>query len=393
MDAFASPTVRPSRRAPRLGAGPSLKVGILGAGPLGRMLALAGARLGLRAQFFGPTDSGACMGLGHRVVGAWNDRRLLRPFLFDSDVVTLDNEWVDLATVVDLLPEHARLWPSKRTVDWISDKLVQKRHALSAGFPVGAFRACQTVEQALLAARDFSFPVVVKGREHGYGTTRAHDESQLRAAYGRLAQRGTVLVEAAVPFVRELSVIVVRRADGLDDVYPVAHTRRTDRRCDVVELPAPCTAAVATRAQTLAREVAAVFGCVGVVAVEMFELASGELLINELTPRPHNSGHFTIDACVTSQFENHLRAILGWSLGDTSPLRPAAVTVSVLGTREGRADKRGAEEALNVSGAFVHMYGNESVRPGRRMGHVTVVGDDLDEVRWRARKAAGRVRP
>jgi len=396
VDAFPSSARSLPRRGPRLGAGPSLKVGILGAGQLGRMLALAAARLGLRAQFFSPSDSGACAGLGHRVVGAWNDRRLLGPFLFDSDVVTLENECLDLATVVDLLPEHARLWPSKRTVDWISDRLVQKRHALSAGFPVGAFRGCRTVEQALLAAKDFSFPVVLKGRGDGdasYRTTWARDESQLRAAYGRLAQRGTVLLEAAVPFTRELSVIVVRRADGVDDVYPVAHTRRTDHRCDVVEVPAPCTSAVAVRAQTLARAVAAAFGCVGVVAVEMFELASGELLVNELSARPHNTGHFTIDACVTSQFENHLRAILGWSLGDTSLLRPAGVTVNVFGTREGRADKRGAEEALNVSGAVVHMYGHESVRPGKRMGHVTVVGDDLDDVRWRAREAAGRIRP
>ena len=368
-----------------------LTVGILGGGQLGRMLALAAARLGLQVRFFDPADSGSCVGLGERFVGSWHDEQLLRSFLSGCDVVTLENEWVELDAVVDLLPEQVSLWPSKGTLDFISNKLVQKRHALRSNLPIGPFRASTSVEQVLGTARDFGYPIVLKGLEHGYdgyGTATAFDPDQARAAYERLVQDGAVLVEAFVPFVRELSVVVVRRADGVDDVYPVAHTRQRDHRCEAVELPAPCPAEVAERARELAREAARAFDCVGVMAVEIFELRSGELLLNEVAPRPHNSGHYTIDACVTSQFENHLRAILGWPLGDTGLLRPATVMVNILGQRDGLANPRQVEAALEVRDAFVHLYGKHSVRKQRKMGHVTVVGDYLDEVRRRAHEAA-----
>lgn len=393
MDTFT--TQSPSAaRSQRLTTAP-LTVGILGGGQLGRMLALAGARLGLRTRFFDPQGTGPCVGLGERFVGKWDDQSLMREFLTGCDVVTLENEWVDLASVVELLPEHVPLRPAKRTLDWISNKLVQKRHARRHGIRVGPFRECRSLEQVLAAGHDFSYPIVLKGLEHGYdgyGTASAFDESEARAAYQRLAQNGTVLVEAYVPFVRELSVVVVRRADGVDDVYPVAFTRQKDHRCEAVELPAPCSRDVALRAKRLGRDAAAAFDCVGVAAVEIFELPSGELLLNELAPRPHNSGHFTIDACVTSQFENHLRAILGWPLGDTSLLRPAVAMVNILGQREGKADARSLGSALDVRDAFVHLYGKQHVRPQRKMGHITVVGDDLHDVRARAEQAAAKVR-
>lgn len=371
-----------------------LTVGVLGAGQLGRMLALAGARLGLQMRFFDPSDTGPCVGLGERFVGDWNDEALVRDFLSGCDVVTLENEWVDLDTVAGLMPEGVPLLPGKQTLDWISNKLVQKQHAVDSDLPVGPFRACGSVDEVLAAGEAFSYPIVLKGLEHGYdgyGTGTAADAEQARAEYERLAQDGVVLVESFVPFVRELSVIVARRPDGVDEVYPVLYTRQKDHRCDAVEIPAPCPDAVAARAQELGRKAAAAYDCVGVVAVEMFELPSGELYLNELAPRPHNSGHLTIDACVTSQFENHLRAVLGWPLGATRLRQPAAVMVNILGTRDGLSNARGVEAALTVPDASVHLYGKQKVRPGRKMGHVTVVAEDLKTAREHAREAAGKI--
>jgi 5-(carboxyamino)imidazole ribonucleotide synthase len=359
------------------------------------MLALAAARLGVGARFYEPRETGPSVGVGERFVGEWDDAPRLRAFLEGCDVVTLDNEWVELDAVAELLPPNVSLWPSRETLSKVSNKLLQKRHAVAHGVPVGAFRECGTWDEVLAAADAFGFPVVVKRLRHGYdgyGTGTARTIEELRSAYARMAQDGVVLVEAWVPYVRELSAVMARRPDGKDVVYPIALTRQHDHRCAAVEVPAPITDDVARRATAVARATAEAFDVVGVMAIELFELANGVLLFNELAPRPHNSGHYTIDACVTSQFENHLRAILGWPLGDVGLLRPASVMVNVLGDRTGAASAD-PSLALEVPGAFVHLYGKRDVKPLRKMGHVTTIGDDLDEVRERAHRAATMVHP
>jgi 5-(carboxyamino)imidazole ribonucleotide synthase len=199
---------------------------------------------------------------------------------------------------------------------------------------------------------------------------------------------GRVLVEAFVPFVRELAVMVARRPGGQDAAYPVATTVQREHRCAAVEVPADIAPAVAEQATALARRAAATYGCVGVVGVELFELPDGRLLLNEIAPRPHNTGHYTIEACVTSQFENHLRAVLDWPLGDTSLVRPAAVMVNVLGRRTGEASAATLPTALALPGVAVHVYGKREVRPGRKMGHVTVLDESVDAARARAERAA-----
>jgi len=374
-------------------AGP-LAVGILGGGQLGRMLALAAARLGVGARFYSPRETGSCAGLGERFIGAWDDRTRLREFLSGCDVVTLENEWVELETIEELLPEGVALLPSRDTLSKISNKAIQKRHAALHDIAIGPFRECRSLDEVGDAADGFGFPVVLKQPVHGYdgyGTAIAQDRGCLRPLYERLAQGGVVLVEAWVPYIRELSVILVRGLDGAEVVYPVALTRQHEHRCEAVEVPAPISDDIAGRARALARATARAFDTVGVVAVEIFELATGDLLLNEVSPRPHNSGHYSIEACVTSQFENHLRAIMGWPLGETSLLRPAAVMVNVLGGRRGAVSTKNLGRALDVPGAFVHIYGKRDVRPQRKMGHVTAVGDDLAEVRQRAHEAASKV--
>ncbi|MEM9453232.1 MAG: 5-(carboxyamino)imidazole ribonucleotide synthase [Myxococcota bacterium] len=372
-------------------------VGVLGGGQLGRMLGLAALRLGLHVRFYrqpqsgsGPTD-----GVAEAMTGAMDDVDALRRFVAGCTVITLENEWVPLDTLVELLPADVPLWPAPPTMERVRDKIVQKQHAVDHDLPVGAYRACTNEHELLEAVQALGYPVVLKRPRHsydGYGNATARDEDELRVAYERLrGSTGRVLVEAYVDFVRELAVMVARRPGGEDVAYPVVTTIQREHRCAAVEVPAAVTPAVAQAATELARRAAEVYGCVGVVGVEMFECPDGRLLLNEIAPRPHNTGHYTIEACVTSQFENHLRAVLDWPLGDASLVRPAAVMVNVLGLRYGAASAAALPAALAGRDVAVHVYGKRRVRPGRKMGHVTALGETLDDARARAHRVADQL--
>ncbi|MEZ4702053.1 MAG: ATP-grasp domain-containing protein, partial [Rhodothermales bacterium] len=200
-----------------------------------------------------------------------------------------------------------------------------------------------------------------------------------------------LLVEAWAPFVRELSVLVARRPGGEHVVYPVAYTEQRDHRCHAVVVPAGISPEVAGAAQRIGLAAVEAFGSVGITAVELFELADGTILINEMAPRPHNTGHYSIEGSQTSQFENHLRGILDWPLGDPSLRAPCAVMVNVLGHRSGPASTDGLRDALRIDGAAIHIYGKADVKPRRKMGHVTTTGDSPDETRARAERAASLI--
>lgn len=371
-------------------------VGILGGGQLGRMMAAAAMPLGVGVRFYQDSDSGPAAPAAHVTTGDWTDVDALKSFLDGCSVVTLDNEWVDLNALSKLLPSGVSLWPSPDTMALIADKGVQKNHAKEQGLPLGEYRVADSLEAAIEAAQALGYPMVAKRPHHsydGYGNRTVRDEAELRTAYAELTgDDGRLLLEAFVDFVRELAVMVARRPGGEDVVYPVAHTVQKDHRCDAVEVPAPVSDTVFSAAAELARKVASVYDCVGVVGVELFELADGTLLVNELAPRPHNSGHYTIDACVTSQFENHLRAVLDLPLGSPALKRPAAVMINVLGHRKGDTSSASLADALAVSEASIHLYGKQDVRPGRKMGHVTALGDTLEAAEALARKAADSLR-
>jgi 5-(carboxyamino)imidazole ribonucleotide synthase len=369
-------------------------VGVLGGGQLGRMLGLAALRLGLHVRFYrepgrgsGPTD-----GVATAMTGTMDDVDALRRFVTGCTVVTLENEWLSLTRLPELLPPGVSLWPSPQTMALVRDKIGQKQHAVAHQLPVGAYRACTSESELREAATALGYPMVVKRPQHsydGYGNATARDWEQLRAAWQRLRSgTGRVLVEAHVDFVRELAVMVARRPGGQDVAYPVVTTIQREHRCAAVEVPAAVRPQVAEAATRLARRAAEVYGCVGVVGVEMFEREDGRLLLNEIAPRPHNTGHYTIEACVTSQFENHLRAVLDWPLGDASLVRPAAVMVNVLGRREGEASAATLPAALAERDVAVHVYGKIRVRPGRKMGHVTALGDRVEDARARAQRVA-----
>lgn len=375
-------------------------VGILGGGQLARMTLQAATTLGLEvAVFEREADSPAGRLTKHEISGPWESAALRRRFAALSDVITLESEFVEPAMLRALAQLGTPVLPGAQTLGIVGDKLVQKQHLAASGtMPVAPFRAVKTPEEVREAAAEWGWPVVLKARRlayDGYGNALIRDPADVASAWDRLrAPERAVYVEGFVRFRRELAVMVARSVTGEMATYPVVETvqGKSAQICRVVRAPAPVSTATAGRATELARRATEAIGAVGVVGVELFEASDGELLLNELAPRPHNSGHYTIEGCVTSQFENHLRAILGLPLGDTRLVAPAAVMVNVLGEQARRVDGADLSAALAVSGAHVHIYGKRHSRPGRKMGHVTALGATVAEAEEVAGLAAAACR-
>ena len=228
----------------------------------------------------------------------------------------------------------------------------------------------------LEASGEFGFPLVLKQRTGGYDgygnefIRRAHDiEPALQKLDG-----AQLLVEEMVNFVRELAVMVVRGRDGTIRTYPVVETIQKNHICHIVRCPAGIEESTAALATDMAVNAVEAIDGVGVFGVEMFELPGNQVLFNEIAPRPHNSGHYTIEGTITSQFENHVRAVLGWPPGDVAQIAPATVMINILGERQGMPNPNALQEALSVGGTHIHLYGKSQVRPGRKMGHITALG-------------------
>lgn len=371
-------------------------IGILGGGQLGKMMTAEAVRMSVNVRLLSPKNAGPMQAYAGARAGDWTDPDVLRDFAADCDVITVESEWAPAEEAADVVSNDTHVRPSPETLDLIKDKGIQKRHLQDAGCPVPTFECCETLESAIATAEDFGYPVVLKqyrGAYDGYGNATVESEAELRDAWTDLAAEDGLMVEVFAEFTRELAVQVARRPAGEQIVYPVAYTEQKDHRCHAVEVPANVDEAVANEARTIAqRAVDAVKG-VGLVAVELFEMPDGRVLVNELAPRPHNTGHYSIEGCHTSQFENHVRAILDWPLGSPDLRTSHAVMVNVLGTRNASpAQSDTLPDALAVPGVTPHIYGKPDVRPGRKMGHVTALGSDRDDVRARAERAADAIK-
>jgi len=370
-------------------------IGILGGGQLGRMSALAAIRMGIHVRTLSPSPSGPVGPLGDAVVGDWNDPDVMEAFVRTCDVITVESEWAPAELAESVAPDNVAVWPSGSTLRFIRHKGTQKSVLAAGGIPVPSFRPCATIEEARDAIGEFGYPVLAKryeGSYDGYGNATIRSEDDLTAAWTELAANDGLLIEQFVDFVRELAVMVARSASGETVVYPVVDTEQQDHRCHAVTVPAQISDRVANAAHTMAIACADAVSVVGLLGVELFELPDGSVLVNELAPRPHNTGHYTIEACHTSQFENHIRAVLDWPLGNPDLQVPAAVMINVLGHRAGTVTTDGMDQALRVPGAAVHIYGKQESRPKRKMGHVTVTASSTTEARERAERAASHIR-
>jgi 5-(carboxyamino)imidazole ribonucleotide synthase len=368
-------------------------VGIAGAGQLARMTCLAAWPLGLRVAVLGhPGEPAAPMAAGV-VEGDWRDADAVRALGRAAAVVTLENEFVDAGALASVQAAGTPVRPDASALGTVQDKALQKELLREAGLPTAPFVVADRAGDLAAAGRDLGWPLMLKARRlgyDGYGNATCADEGEARAAFARLDAGDGVLVEGLVAFERELAAMVARNPSGAEAVYPVVETVQRNHVCHEVVAPAPVDRATDARASEVARASAAAAHGLGVTGVEMFLANGGGVLVNEIAPRPHNSGHYTIEATETSQFENHLRGVLDLALGPVDMRAPAAAMVNLLGSAAGPARPRTAE-ALAVPGAHLHLYDKAEVRPGRKMGHVTALGTTAAEALDRARRAAAAV--
>jgi 5-(carboxyamino)imidazole ribonucleotide synthase len=346
------------------------------------MTAYAAFRLGMRVHIMEKTPGSPAGQIAHReVVGNPNDHQLLVEFASECDVVTLESEFLDENDLVEI--EHAghALYPRAHSVAQIQDKLVQKQTVQYAGVPVAPFRGVASYEDAVRFGEDHGYPILLKKRRgsyDGYGNATVRSAEEIEDAW-RILTRGDatqeLYCEAFVPFVKELAVMIARGHNGELAVYPVVETIQENHICHLVIAPAEVDEGVKNAViDSACRAVESIDG-VGIFGIELFVTADGSVLLNEMAPRPHNSGHYTIEGCTTSQFENHIRAVMGWPLGSTDLRAPGVVMANILGRSNSTGVVRNYAAVLAHRSAHLHIYGKTESRIGRKMGHVTVLAD------------------
>ena len=369
-------------------------VGVIGGGQLARMMIPAALELGVSIRVLAEAESMSAS-MAASAVGDYRDLDTVLEFAHTVDVVTFDHEHVPQPVLRALVEEGIPVHPGPDALQYAQDKLLMRQKLSELGVPVPDWAAVENPEQLDAFLMDQGGRAVVKTARGGYdgkgvrvigGPTEADDWF---AALAEDGNGGSLLVEELVDFRRELAQQVARRPSGDIVPWPVVETVQRDGICSEVVAPAPGAAGrVAELSEDIAFRIAEGLGVTGALAVELFETRDGRVLVNELAMRPHNSGHWTIDGSTTSQFEQHLRAVLDLPLGATGTLRPWSMMINVLGGPDGATmPDRYAEAMHEHPTAKFHSYQKES-RPGRKVGHVTVCGDDLDEVAYQARGAA-----
>ena len=359
--------------AQRLGPlGPDATIGILGGGQLGRMLALAAARLGFKCHVLCPDPGSPAFDVVRRVTEAdYADMAALDRFAADVDVVTYEFENVPAETAT-FLSARKPVLPDPKVLAITQDRLTEKEFVTSLGIATAKFAAVGSAQGLMAALASVGKPAVLKTRRFGYdgkGQIMIRDGGD-PAMFDELGGQAQIL-EAFVPFEREISVVAARGRDGHIECFDVIENEHRDHILKTSRVPARITPAVAAEARRIAEKIAVAFEYVGVLAVEMFVVKDGagqSVLVNEIAPRVHNSGHWTIDGATVSQFEQHIRAVAGWPLAKPLRLGSRVEMTNLIGQEINEAARW-----MTVPGASVHVYGKGEARAGRKMGHVTRV--------------------
>jgi len=360
---------------------PGPTVGVVGGGQLGRMLGEAAAPLGVELVVSDPTpDCPAAPVVRDQVVGDFDDEATLRELAERADVLTFEIELADPDVLERVAEETGTpVHPAPETLRTIQDKLVQKRRLSEAGVPVPEFRAVDTADDLRAACDELGYPAMLKARTGGYdgrGNVPVGGPDEVEAAMDDIA--GPAMVEEMVDFERELAVMGCL-GDGERDTFPVTETVHREEILRESVAPARASPAVRDRAREVALDVLDVMDGRGVFGIELFQTSDDRILLNEIAPRPHNSGHWTIEGCHVSQFEQHVRAVLGDPLG-TTEIRDPTVSANILGDVAERQDAvmAGEESVLSTDRAHLHWYGKREVYELRKMGHLTMTGDERD---------------
>ncbi len=357
---------------------PISRIGIIGGGQLAKMTAQAALKMGFQVNVLDPSSHCPAALLANiHLVGSLYDAAKLRELANLSEVLTYDVEHIDTETLKILHQEGHTIYPSPYLLEIIQDKLLQKQVLAQHGVPVPRFEPVDHLTADYLTRS--SFPLVQKTRTGGYdgkGVVILNSPADLVKVLP-----GPSLVEELVDFTKELAIIIARTATGETACYPVVEMVFDDNTniCDIVAVPAQIEAATAAQAKQVALQAITALDGVGIFGVEMFLTRDGQVLVNEIAPRPHNSGHYTIEACLTSQFEQLLRVISGLPLGSTQLLKPA-VMLNLLGEAgyQGQPIIEGLSQVLAIEGLSFHFYGKTLTQPYRKMGHLTILDDEVE---------------
>nr|WP_157184248.1 5-(carboxyamino)imidazole ribonucleotide synthase [Evansella cellulosilytica] len=357
---------------------PGSTVGILGGGQLGRMMALSAREMGYRVAVLEPTPDSPCGQVADiQIKTAYNDHEGAKKLAENCDVLTYEFENIDASTA-NWLEENMYLPQGSKLLSITQDRITEKATIASFDIPVVPYRTVDTLVELKSAVEQLHLPAVLKTARGGYdgkGQRVIKQMEDVSAAWEELAGKGPFVLESWLEFEKEISVIVTRSVHGETTTFPIAENIHQNNILHQSIVPARMNSKLEKEAVTIATHLADSLELVGTLAVEMFVGSDGLLYVNELAPRPHNSGHYTINACVTSQFEQHIRAVCGWPLGSTELVK-SVVMVNILGEHMPKV----MENVTDLKGAKLHLYGKSEAKIGRKMGHVNVLGDNVETI-------------
>jgi len=363
----------------------TLRVGIIGGGQLGKIMAQKAKKMGFHVTILDPTPNcPAAQVSDKQIIGGFHDERKLSQLVEENDVTTFELEHVDTSILKKMYDDGNKIYPSPYLIELIQDKFKQKELLDKKGIPVPLYKEVKS--EACLES--FGFPVIQKARKGGYdgkGVVLLKSKDDLSKAI-----KADSFIEELVDIEKEIAVMVARNIEGEIVCYPVVEMLFDERVniCDIVIAPARIDEEIRKQVEEIAIKSIEVLDGVGVFGVELFLTKDNRILLNEIAPRPHNSGHYTIESCLTSQFEQLIRAVTNLPLGSTKLISPSAM-VNLLGEEgyKGEPIIEGIHEALEISGLSFHFYGKEQTSPFRKMGHITVLDESLDEALKKAQIA------
>lgn len=360
-----------------------IKIGIIGGGQLGKMMILDAKRLDYYFIILDPTSNCPANSIAdEHIIAGFDDIEAIKELASMVDVVTYEFEHINVNALRLLEANGHKVYPSSETLYLIQNKLRQKKWLKQHDIKVPDFIGVNSIDEILKAGEKFGYPIILKTCTGGYdgkGNAVITKKEDVKKCYEILGSgKIPLMIEECIDFEKEVSILVCQSANGEIKVFPVAENKHKNSILDETTVPAIINETTNDEAMEVARKTIKVFNCVGMLCIELFVTKKGHILVNELAPRPHNSGHYTIEGCFTSQYENHIRAILGFPLGDTSLIRPTAMK-NLIGSETKIAKIAGLEEAYKNPYVKIHLYGKEKVSKGRKMGHITATAPTLEQ--------------
>lgn len=359
------------------------RIGIIGGGQLGKMMILDAKRLDYYFVILDPTFNCPAHSIAdEHIVASFDDHEAIKQLASQTDVVTYEFEHISLKALQELEAMGHQVYPTSKTLSYIQNKYTQNNWLREHHIPIPDYILISNKEELLKAHETFGYPMILKTCTGGYdgkGNAVILKAGEEEAAYEALgAGRIPLMIEEFIPFKKEVSILACRSIHGEIAVFPVAENMHKNSILDETIVPAQITEQAKEEAFQVAKACLEAFDAYGMICIELFVTKDDKILVNELAPRPHNSGHYTIEGCYTSQFEQHIRAILGLPLGNPNLIKPTAMK-NIIGDKTGEAQLKGLKEAYRYGNVKVHIYGKETVSIGRKMGHITATGETIEE--------------